>query len=98
MSIEVKKEMSEEEANKVRLANEEIRATREKNAVVQCDKFSQFKRDFLSAPIRKAMNNVIKKEANVMKPCKIDYRKEESYFLFPEKDHVGFTVDVNFNS
>jgi hypothetical protein len=44
------------------------------------------------------MNNILKKETNVMKPCKIDYRKEESYFVFPEKDSVGFTVDVNFNS
>lgn len=40
MCTEVKKEMSEDEANKVRLANEEIRATREKNAVEQCNKFS----------------------------------------------------------
>jgi len=90
--------MSEDEANAIRVANEEIRAAREKNAIIQCDKFAQFKRDFLSAPIRKAMNNILKKEANVMKACKIEYRKEESYFVFPEKDSVGFTVDVNFNS
>jgi hypothetical protein len=32
-----------------------------------------------------------------MKPCQIDYRKSESYFLFPEIDSFGFTVDVNFN-
>lgn len=61
--------MSEDEANAVRLANEEIRANREKNAIAECDKFACLKRDFLSAPIRKAMNNVLKKEANVMKPC-----------------------------
>jgi hypothetical protein len=30
----VKKEMSEDEANAIRLANEEIRANREKNAIV----------------------------------------------------------------
>jgi len=43
------------------------------------------------------MNNIVKKETNVMKACQIDYRKSESYFLFPEKDSFGFTVDVNFN-
>jgi len=32
-----------------------------------------------------------------MPACQIDYRKSESYFLFPEKDSFGFTVDVNFN-
>jgi hypothetical protein len=31
---EVKKEMSEDEANAIRVANEEIRAAREKNAVI----------------------------------------------------------------
>lgn len=53
---------------------------------------------FLSAPIRKAMKNVINKEANVMAPCKIDYRKTESYYLFPEKDSFGYSCDVNFTS
>ena len=50
--------MSEDEANKIRLANEQIRADREKYATDMADKFAQFKRDFLSAPIRKAMNNI----------------------------------------
>jgi|APSaa5957512535_1039671.scaffolds.fasta_scaffold98129_2 hypothetical protein len=51
----------------------------------------------LSAPIRKAMNNALNEVADVMKPCKIDYRKEECYYLFPEKTQVAFTCDVNFN-
>ena len=51
----------------------------------------------LSAPLRKAFNNILKGEATVMAPCQIDYRKEESYYLFPEKDQVSFIVDVNFN-
>jgi hypothetical protein len=67
--VEVKKEMSEEEANKIRMANEQIRADREKYATDMANKFAQFKRDFLGAPIRKAMRNIEKKEANVMKPC-----------------------------
>lgn len=94
----VKKEFSEEEANKIRVANEEIRANREKVANELSQKFSKFKTDFLSAPLRKAMNNIVNKEANVMKPCRIDYRKDESYFVFPEIDQVGFTTDVNFTS
>ena len=51
--------MSDEEANKVRAANEEIRAQREKIADEIATKFSQFKRDFLGAPIRKAMKMVL---------------------------------------
>ena len=42
--------------------------------------------------------NIINSGSGSMKPCKIDYRREESYYLFPEKDQVGFTVDVNLNS
>jgi len=32
--------MSEDEANAVRLANEDIRANREKNAIAVCDRFA----------------------------------------------------------
>ena len=38
--IEVKKEMTEEEANQVRIQNEEIRASRDKKADEVCNKFS----------------------------------------------------------
>ena len=51
--------MSEDEANKVRAANEDIRQSREKIADEIATKFSQFKRDFLSSPIRKAMKMVL---------------------------------------
>jgi len=51
--------MSEEEANKIRAANEEIRKQREEIADKIATKFSQFKRDFLGAPIRSAMNMVL---------------------------------------
>ena len=92
------KGIPEEEANKIRIANEEIRGNREKTVNELSQKFSKFKTDFLSAPIRKAMNNIVNKEANVMKPFRIDYRKDESYFVFPEIDQVGFTAEVNFTS
>lgn len=56
--LEVKKTMTEEEAEAIRAQNEIIRKERD----VVCDKiatkFAQFKRDFLSAPMRKAMKCV----------------------------------------
>ena len=53
--------MSEEEQNKVREDNEKIRERRDLEATKIADKFACFKRDFLGAPIWKAMNMVSEK-------------------------------------
>ena len=55
INTEVKKEMSDEEANEIRAKNEEIRKERETHADGVAERFAQFKRDFMGAPIRKAM-------------------------------------------
>lgn len=52
--------MSEEEANKVREQNDNIRKQREDSADKIATKFALFKRDFLSAPIRAAMYAITK--------------------------------------
>jgi hypothetical protein len=52
--------MSEDEANKVREQNENIRKQRDDTADKIATKFSLFKRDFLSAPIRSAMYAITK--------------------------------------
>ena len=51
--------MSEEEANAVRAKNDEIRQEREGVADKIASKFACFKRDFLSAPLRKAMKHIL---------------------------------------
>lgn len=56
--------MSDEEANKIRAENEEVRKEREVSAEVLATKYSSFKRDFLSAPIRKAMKMCLEKKGN----------------------------------
>ena len=53
--------MSDEEADAVRAKNEEIRKKREEQCEVIANKFSCFKRDFMGAPIRKAMKKMIAK-------------------------------------
>jgi hypothetical protein len=58
LSIEVKKEMSEEEAAQVKAKNEEIRKHRDLIVDEICLKFSCFKKDFLGAPIRRALKSL----------------------------------------
>ena len=65
---EVKKTMSEEEANEIREQNEQIRAKRETHADEVASKFAKFKRDFLGAPILAAMNNM-EAGKDGFKPC-----------------------------
>lgn len=89
--------MSEEEANQIRAQNEEIRKQREEIADGIATKFSCFKRDFLGAPIRKAMNMVLQGKDG-FEPCQIDYRKEERFWVFGSKDDISCTFEVSFDS
>ena len=61
------------------------------------NKFACFKRDFLSAPIWKAMKAVVDKTA-APKPCQIDYRKDEKFWVFPSAEDVSVTFEVNFQT
>lgn len=88
--------MTEEEANQVRSKNEEIRKERDASADLIATKLAVFKRDFLSAPLRAAMNAVLNK-TKPPAPCQIDYRKDERFWVFPEETDVSVTFEVNFH-
>jgi len=90
--------MSEEEADKVRQANEEIRKQREAGAEEVANKFAQFKRDFLGAPIRAAMKGCLAKTNDKHVPCQIDYRKDERFWVFGSNNDVRVIFEVNFDS
>lgn len=60
--------MTEEEANEVRAKNDEIRKERDIEATKIADKFASFKRDFVGAPIWKAMKDITDKKP-AGKPC-----------------------------
>lgn len=87
--------MTEEEAEVVRASNEEIRKERDTAADIIATKFACFKRDFMGAPIWKAMT-AIQKGTEPPKPCQIDYRKDEKYWVFPDKKDVSVTFEINF--
>jgi hypothetical protein len=57
--LEVKKTMTEEEANAIRAQNEEIKKKREEMTSTIADRFACFKRDFMGAPIWWAMQAVL---------------------------------------
>mmetsp|Transcript_18517 Transcript_18517/g.28436 ORF Transcript_18517/g.28436 Transcript_18517/m.28436 type:complete len:141 (-) Transcript_18517:460-882(-) len=94
----VKKTMSEEEATQVRAKNEEIRKERETTAEKVAQKYSSFKRDFMSAPIWKAFKMVQAKKGHELKPCQIDYRKDERFWVCPSEKDVSVTFEINFES
>lgn len=59
------------------------------------NKFSSFKRDFMSAPIRKAMLMVMNNKDG-FEACQIDYRKSESFWVFGSAKDVTVTFQINF--
>ena len=89
--------MSEEEQAQIREQNEKIREKRDAEATKIANKFACFKRDFLGAPIWKAMN-MVKDKKDGFKPCQIDYRKDESYWVFGTKSEVTCTFEINFDN
>jgi len=89
--------MTDEEADAVRARNEEIRKERDAAAEIVANRFSAFKRDFLGAPIWAAMIAVVNKTAPP-KPCMIDYRKDEKYWVVSTEKDVSVTFEVNFSS
>ena len=95
---EVGKTMTDEEAEKVKQANEEVRKQREAHAETVADKFAQFKKDFLGAPIRKAMKGCLDKKNANFKPCQIDYRQDERFWVFASNNDVRVIYEVNFSS
>jgi phosphopantetheinyl transferase (holo-ACP synthase) len=93
----VGKGLSEEEAEKVRAENDEIRKQREASADVIANKFACFKRDFMGAPIWATMQDILNKK-DPKKPCQINYRADERFWVFPSKEEVSVTFEVNLGS
>lgn len=91
----VKKTMSEEEANEVRRQNEEIRKERDIKSDKIASRYACFKRDYMGAPILHAMNMALEGKSG-FKPCQIDYRKNESYWVFGTDKDVSVTFEVSF--
>ena len=61
-------------------------------------KFSCFKKDFLGAPIRRAL---ISLKAGAGKPsdsCEIPYRKDEKYWVVSSKDEVTVSFALQFDN
>ena len=75
-------------AAKIKAENEEIRRQRDKLAEDICMKFSQFKKDFLGAPIRRALKALKTGAGNPAHSCEIPYRNEEKYWVVASKDEV----------
>lgn len=91
--------MSEEEANAVRAENDQIRFKREEGAEMIANKFACFKKDFMSAPIRKGMNGVLNKTNDKgWKPVQIDYRKNERYWVFADNTSVSTVFEIDFET
>ena len=91
----VKKNMSEEEQEAVRTSNETIRNERQATVDEIATKIAKFKRDFIGAPIRRALLQAKANEA--VTKCEIPYRKDEKYWITsPENGSASFYISFNF--
>lgn len=75
----IKKTMTEEEQEQIRNSNEEIRTQRAAQVDKVADKIAQFKRDFIGAPVRKALMALKNRQAPPV--CEIPYRQDEKYWI-----------------
>jgi len=91
----VKKSMTEEQQEQVRQANEEIRNQRQARVDEIATKIAKFKRDFIGAPIRRALLQMQANEA--VTPAEIAYRRDEKYWITSsEKGSASFYISFNF--
>lgn len=63
-----------------------------------CLKFSQFKKDFLGAPIRRALKALQAGAGNPAHSCEIPYRNEEKYWVVASKDEVTVSFAMHFDN
>ena len=61
-------------------------------------KFSQFKKDFLGAPIRRALKALQAGAGNPAHTCEIPYRNDEKYWVVASKDEVTVSFAMNFDN
>ena len=71
--------MTDEEKEKTKAENEDIKTEREKIAEGIAEKISTFKSFYLGAPIWCAMQAAI--EDKDFAPCEIPYRQDEKYWV-----------------
>lgn len=93
----VKKSMDDAEADAIREENEKIR--QEKKAIIEpiAERISKFKKDFLSAPIRKAF--LASLAGNTSESVEVPYRADEKYWVMqPAANEVQIYFGVNFST
>lgn len=62
------------------------------------DQLSFIKRDFMGAPIERALKAFKDGKSDESLNCEIPYRKNEKYWIRAQKDKVEFIYSVNFNN
>jgi hypothetical protein len=61
-------------------------------------KFSCFKRDFMGAPIRRALMNLKAGTVNPKDSCEISYRPDEKYWVVSGAKEVTVSFSLNFDN
>ncbi len=61
-------------------------------------KFSCFKRDFIGAPIRRALLALQKGDAASVKACEINYRSDEKFWVISSKSEVTVSFSLQFDN
>lgn len=90
--------MPEEEQERLKKENEEIRIQKEKIVEKISDKFSAFKRDFIGAPMRRALKCLQTGEGQPSQACEISYRNDEKYWVIPSKTEVTVSFSLQFDN
>ncbi len=90
--------MDEAEANQVRAQNEESRKERDRIAEEICMKFSCFKKDFLGAPIRRALKQRASPGGVASGACELPYRCDEKYWVVSAKGEVTISFALQFDN
>ena len=61
-------------------------------------KFSCFKRDFIGAPIRKALIALKGGKVTPNESCQISYRSDEKYWVIATNNEVSVSFSLNFDN
>jgi hypothetical protein len=94
-TTKIGKKMDEETADKTREENEIVRLKRKEMVEPIANRIADFKNNWLSAPIRRAMKAAMQKKQ--LDPVEIKYRSDEKYWVtMPENNTVQVYMSVNF--
>jgi|DEB19_MinimDraft_2_1074335.scaffolds.fasta_scaffold25736_2 hypothetical protein len=93
----VKKSMEEAEAEAIRQENDLIRIKRKDLIEPIAERLSELKKDFLSAPIRMAMEAGL--AGKNVPPMEVSYRQDEKYWVtMPVNGEIQVSLAVNFHN